>query len=255
MRKLTRPKEAPRCLIRAQESGSTNWEKLRGADRRQIWERLNEMQYMLCAYCEGTFTKDDSHIEHLYPRSKYEGLTFEWKNLFGSCNNELTCGIFKDSARNPHQINHELLIKPDQDDPRHYFRYYHNGKISAKSGLTTEQYLRAKETIKAFNLNNSTLTAIRNRYLEPLKQLEEEFILWCDMCEDDPELLDELEFEIRVLLSEQLDTAYQSVKQYYIHQHLDLLALVDEQDENLFREELMRKSRREGEPQRRLYDY
>lgn len=238
MRKLTRPKEAPKCIARAQENGATNWERLRGGDRRQIWDKLNEMQYMLCAYCESTFTKEDSHIEHLYPRSKYEGLTFEWKNLFGSCNNEFTCGIFKDSARNPHQVNHELLIKPDQDDPKAYFRYYRNGRISAKSGLTDTQYWRAKETIKAFNLNKNSLARMRERHLEPLKQLEEEFILWCDMCGDDPELLDELEFEIRVLLSEQVDTAYQSVKQYYIYHHLDLLALVGEMDEALFRDDV-----------------
>ena len=223
MRKLTRPKDAPKCLIRAQENGARKWERFRGGDRREIWDKLNEMQFMICAYCESTFTKDDSHIEHLYPRSKYEGLTFEWKNLFGSCNNQSTCGIFKDSARNPHQVNHELLIKPDHDDPRLYFRYYKNGRISARAGLTDEEYGRAKETIKAFNLNNKALTSLRERYLEPLKQLEEDFILWCELCEDDPELLDELEYEIRLLMSEQQDTAYQSIKQYYILNYLDVL--------------------------------
>ncbi len=226
MRKLKRPKDAPKCLVRAQENGATNWQRLRGGDRREIWSKLNEMQFMICAYCESTFTKDDSHIEHLYPRSKYEGLTFEWKNLFGSCNNEFTCGIFKDSARNPHQVNHELLIKPDQDDPREYFHFYKNGRISAKSGLTEKQYLRAKETIKAFNLNNTTLTSLRRRHLEPLYQLEEDFIIWSDICEDDPELLDELAYEIRLLMAEQEDTAYQSVKQHYIRNHLDLLGVL-----------------------------
>lgn len=227
MRKLTRPAKAPRCLLRAQENGATNWERLRGGDRREIWEKLNEMQFMLCAYCESTFTKEDSHIEHLYPRSKYVGLTFEWKNLFGSCNNEFTCGIFKDSARNPHAVNHELLIKPDQDDPKRYLRYYNNGRIGARSGLTDHNYYRAKETVKAFNLNNTALVSLRHRHLEPLQQLEDEFILWCDMCEDEPELLDELEFELRTLLAEQEDTAYQSVKQHYIRHHLDLLGILD----------------------------
>lgn len=228
MRKLTRPKTAPKCLIRAQENGATNWERLRGGDRREIWDKLNEMQFMLCAYCESTFTKDDSHIEHLYPRSKYKGLTFEWKNLFGSCNNEFTCGIYKDSARNPHQVNHELLIKPDQDDPRDYLHFYKNGRISARGGLTDAQYHRAKETIKAFNLNNTALTSLRRRHLEPLLQLEEEFIIWSDMCEDDPELLDELAYEIRTLLAEQQDTAYQGIKQYFIRNHLDLLGILDD---------------------------
>lgn len=231
MRKLTRPKKAPKCIQRAQANGATNWERLRGADRREIWDKINEMQFMLCAYCESPFTKEDSHIEHLYPRSKYEGLTFEWKNLFGSCNNEYTCGIYKDSARNPYEVNHELLIKPDQDDPKYYFRYYKNGRISARSGLTDEEYWRAKETIKAFNLNKNSLARLRERHLEPLKQLEEEFILWCEMCDDDLELLDELEYEIRVLLSEQIDTAYQSIKQYYIRYYLDLLGLVNGSEE------------------------
>ncbi|MDM1545953.1 TIGR02646 family protein [Ignatzschineria indica] len=232
MRKLVRPKEVPKCLVRAQKNGAKNWQRLRGGDRREIWSKLNEMQHRLCAYCETPFTTEDSHIEHLYPRAKYEALTFEWKNLFGSCNNNNSCGIYKDGAHNPHKVIHELLIKPDQEDPHAYFRYYLNGRISVKPGLSDYDYHRAKETIRGFNLNHNALASLRRRHLEPLQQLEEEFILWCELCEGDPELLEELAEEIHSLLAEQKNSAYQSIKEHYIHNHLDLLGLVEERIED-----------------------
>lgn len=231
MRKLTRPQKPPRCIERAQNTGATNWQRLRGRDRREIWIKLNEMQHRICAYCESAFSEGDSHIEHLYPRAKYEGLTFEWKNLFGSCNSQNSCGIYKDSARNPTATTHELLIKPDHDDPHRYFQYYKNGRIAGKPVLPEKMYQQAKETMRAFNLNNSALVSLRRSHLEPLMQLEEEFILWCDLCEDDPDMLYDLEREIRSLLEEQIDTAYQSIKQHYIRKHLDLLGLIDEGEE------------------------
>lgn len=228
MRKLTRPIKPPRCILRAQDAGSTNWQRLRGKDRREIWVKLNEMQHRICAYCERAFSEDDSHIEHLYPRAKYEGLTFEWKNLFGSCNSQYSCGIYKDSTKNPHQVDHELLIKPDQDDPTYYFRYYKNGRMSIRPRLSDAEYLVARETILAFNLNHRTLVSLRQHHLSPLVQLEEEFILWCDLCEEHPEMEVDLAAEIRSLLIEQVDTPFQSIKQHYIREHLDLLGLVSD---------------------------
>lgn len=228
MRKLVRPPKPPRCILRAQDAGSTNWQRLRGKDRREIWVKLNEMQHRICAYCERSFAEDDSHIEHLYPRAKYEGLTFEWKNLFGSCNSQYSCGIYKDSKKNPHEVNHELLIKPDQDDPTHYFRYYKNGRISIRPQLSDTEFLEARETIQAFNLNHRTLVSWRQHHLAPLMQMEEEFILWCDLCEEHPEMELDLAAEIRLLLIEQIDTPFQSIKQHYIREHLDLLGLVSD---------------------------
>lgn len=228
MRKLTRPIKPPRCILRAQDAGSTNWQRLRGKDRREIWVKLNEMQHRICAYCERAFSEDDSHIEHLYPRAKYEGLTFEWKNLFGSCNSQYSCGIYKDSTKNPHEVDHELLIKPDQDNPTYYFRYYKNGRISIRSQLSDTEYWQARETIQAFNLNHRTLVSLRQHHLAPLMQMEAEFILWCDLCEAHPEMEADLAAEIRQLLIEQVDTPFQSIKQHYIREHLDLLGLVSD---------------------------
>ncbi len=243
MKKLERPQKIPKCLRRAQQRKAQNWERFRGKDRRQIWEKLHEMQGQHCAYCESEFSRDDSHIEHFFPRAKFPELTFDWNNLFGSCNNQYTCGVFKDGGKNPYHVRHKLLIKPDEDDPQRFFRYYKNGRISVKNGLSDANYLRAKESIKAFNLNHPPLTKIRQRYLEPLQQLEEEFMIWCDLSADDRQLRHELKSELRTLIYEQIGTVYQSLKIDYIKRHLDLLDLIGFKEINNIRRRKERQRR------------
>ncbi len=227
MRMLIRPKRAPKTLRRAQKNRRRRWEQLRGRDRRQIWVKLHEMQDHFCAYCESPLIREDSHIEHFFPRAKYPEHTFEWENLFGSCNNTWTCGIYKDSGRNPDDVIHEMIIKPDEEDPRDYFRYYKNGRIGVRGGLTDKEYHCAKATVRWFNLNYNALTRLRARHLEPLKQLEAEFMSWYEHCEENPDLLPLLKEELWQLLEAQFNTAYQSMKIYYILEHLDLLSLID----------------------------
>lgn len=227
MHQLIRPKRMPKTLRRAQKNRKRRWEQMRGKDRRQIWGKLHEMQDHFCAYCEAPLIREDSHIEHFYPRAKYPEYTFEWRNLFGSCNNSWTCGIYKDSGRNPDKVIHDMIIKPDEENPRGYFRYYKNGRMGVRGGLTDEAYHRGKATIRWFNLNHNALTQLRARHLAPLKQLEAEFIVWYDHCEENPDLLPILEEELWQLLKEQLGTAFQAMKVHYIVEHLDLLSLMD----------------------------
>ena len=93
MHQLNRP-PAPACLSRYRH-GRDTWGAVGPAEKTEIWASLNEMQMSRCAYCEGAFP-DNPHIVHFRQRSRYVEGTFDWQNLFGSCNKQDSCGKHKD---------------------------------------------------------------------------------------------------------------------------------------------------------------
>jgi uncharacterized protein (TIGR02646 family) len=128
------------------------WGDLVTEDRTAIWASLEEMQRGLCAYCEGSLQQLGRHIEHLCPRSRVPERTFDWSNLFGSCDRSDCCGHFKDRRRAP-QYDCRDLIDPTQEDPDHFFVIRDSGRIELKRDLAAEAARRADLTIRVFNLN------------------------------------------------------------------------------------------------------
>ena len=163
MKKLFRS-EKPSCLEKYQH-GLNNWGEVTPDDKRSIWLQFDLMQMGFCAYCECTLT--EKHIEHFKDKDSYPKDTFNWSNLFGSCDYKNRCGHHKDSRKvKPYLISN--ILKPDEDDINDYFVYLTNGSIAIKSGLTRSQELKARETIRVFNLNddkslvNRRKTSFRN---------------------------------------------------------------------------------------------
>jgi uncharacterized protein (TIGR02646 family) len=113
------------------------------------------MQGGRCAYCEALIPPDSDkrHIEHFRQRSRYRAGTFDWKNLFGSCNRHGTCGDHKDKCE---IYPHEHLIKPDEEDPETYLVFSPDGSIRPRAHLTGTALHRAKETIRILNLDGPT---------------------------------------------------------------------------------------------------
>jgi uncharacterized protein (TIGR02646 family) len=152
MHKLERP-QAPDCLAKYKH-GRNNWGDVSPEDKMQIRQRLDEMQQKRCAYCECPINidieKKDAHIEHFRQRSRCPQETFEWSNLFGSCNSQESCGNHKD--RLP-PYNPADLIKMDEDDPDDFFLFVADGTIDLRKNLTEPQKHRAKETLRIFNLS------------------------------------------------------------------------------------------------------
>ena len=119
-------------------------------DRKAIWAELSVMQSNRCAYCEAPIAHPDRHIEHFRKRSTHPTLTFEWTNLFGSCNRNESCGRYKD--RQSHDPAH--LLKPDQDDPDAFLLFVSDGTVKPRTGLSSADEHRAKETLRVFNLDS-----------------------------------------------------------------------------------------------------
>jgi uncharacterized protein (TIGR02646 family) len=144
------------------------------ADRQAIRATLEAMQGRRCAYCECSL--DGQHIEHFRQRGRYPQGTFDWHNLFWSCERGKSCGKHKDGCGG---YNHDDLIKPDVEDPEQFFLFVSNGSIALRPSLNAIEQHRAKETLRIFNLDAQwgSLRKMRETavsgYLETIKDLQE----------------------------------------------------------------------------------
>jgi uncharacterized protein (TIGR02646 family) len=142
-------------------------------EKRKLKEHIleNEQNY-LCAYCEAKVTLDDSHIEHIKPKSlDYDLLTFDYKNLIVSCNGtcfsedkrSLTCGHKKGN-----DFDEILFLNPTKiKNIRDYFIYTNNFYI-APSKLDKS---KAKYTMDLLELNsfNNYLPEARKKALDEFR--------------------------------------------------------------------------------------
>lgn len=151
MRKLDRVNcPAPPCLA-GYQYGVQTWEHVSPAHKTEIRTHLETMQGKRCAYCEGDIEVLGQHIEHFRRKSVHTALTFDWNNLFWSCNQTDSCGHFKDHGAGPYNVAD--LINPCLDDPDHFFVFRADGTINVRLGLSAQEEHRAKETLRVFSLD------------------------------------------------------------------------------------------------------
>lgn len=204
MHKLNRP-AAPVCLRRFRH-GHDTWRDLSHSDRADIWVSLDQMQQRRCAYCERPIRRNDysadAHIEHFRQRGRYPQGTFDWQNLFGSCNKTDSCGKHKDVQ----YYDHQHLIKMDDEDPDNFLRFLSDGQVVPADNLAKNKLIRARETIRVFNLNGP-LRQIRKvnvkGYLDDAKEIAlfaEEFDEsdWRPLLEDRLKSIEGLPFETAI---------------------------------------------------------
>lgn len=171
MHKLDRESEPPSGLQRLKQ-GVNSWSDVTPELRDSIWERLNAMQGHRCAYCEATLRTTKRHIDHFKQRRSYPQGTFEWGNLFGSCNRASSCGYGKD--RSGAYLANDL-IKPDEDNPEAYLLFLPSGVVHSRAGLNSRDSRRAEETIRILGLNGD-LSEIRRRAVGPYLETAEAFM-------------------------------------------------------------------------------
>jgi uncharacterized protein (TIGR02646 family) len=194
MHRLHRDPQAPVCLGRYHH-GQHRWstQSPTSHERTEVWDKLNTMQGDRCAYCEVAINANNRHIEHFRQRRSYPQATFAWSNLFGSCNRAGTCGDHKDKCGH---YDHNVLIKPDQEDPDDFFVFAPDGNISPKANLRPDMHHRATETIRILNLQGA-LTQIRKEVVRGYLDTVEAFAEMADTYPSD---------EWLVLLEEEVAT-------------------------------------------------
>jgi len=183
-------------------------------ERAGIWDKLLVMQGDRCAYCEGPLDETNRHIEHFRQRDRYPQGTFDWQNLFGSCNRPGACGDHKDkSGAYPHQD----LIKPDVEDPESFLVFTPHGAIRPRANLPPHDQYRANETIRILGLDGA-LNQIRRAEVAGYIQTTETFAEMAEIFSEDewlPLLQEEIQntahlpfaTAIRHVLTRQSETA------------------------------------------------
>jgi uncharacterized protein (TIGR02646 family) len=174
MRKLDRTAVPPPPCLSKLKHGRDKWDK--EVNRAEIRAHLERMQGRRCAYCEGSLDDFGEHIEHLRTRNRFPKLTFEWSNLYLSCYREDSCGRYKDHAAGAHDPDD--LIDPCIDDPDRFFRFYSNGTIKVRQGLSPADARRAHETLRVFNLDpeHGSLRAMRHRAAQDYLDRDRRFL-------------------------------------------------------------------------------
>ncbi len=167
MRRLDRERiPPPPCLARL-TGGKDRWRDAKPC-RASIRRALEAMQGRRCAFCEGHLDQRGQHIEHLWPRHSHPQHTFDWDNLFWSCDQSDSCGHHK--GNHAGRFDPAVLIDPTQDDPDAFLRIRRNGAIEPRPKLAEHARYRAAETVRVFNLNldrpgHRSLCARRRRVL------------------------------------------------------------------------------------------
>lgn len=153
MRKLDRTTCAAPPCVGGYQHGAHSWDDVTPAHKAEIRTHLETLQRRRCAYCEGDIDTLGQHIEHFRRKGDpaYRHLTFDWSNLFWSCDQTDSCGHFKDHGAGPYNVND--LVNPCADDPDAFFIFQSDGTISIRHGLSTADQHRASETLRVFSLD------------------------------------------------------------------------------------------------------
>jgi len=132
-------------------------------DKKDLKEHLVLEQDNMCAYCESKISKQ-AHIEHFYTRNLFPQLTFDYNNLFISCNTEKTCGKHKDSYHLKKDEFDEFYSPINIDINE--FDYAITGELTAKTD-------KAQKTIDVFNLNHRVLIEKRYKIMKQINNYKE----------------------------------------------------------------------------------
>ena len=142
-----------------------------------------------CSFCEqrlniatgNTHQEDDFSREHFRPKSKYWWLAYSWDNLLPVCR---ACNGVKDHdfditgtfrsylatdlvnihnlAATYNAVEQPNYIHPEWDDPETVLTFSANGSINSTDS-------RAKNTIKAYDLNRTELQRLRKQIYDNFK--------------------------------------------------------------------------------------
>ncbi|WP_254173132.1 retron system putative HNH endonuclease [Planktothrix pseudagardhii] len=185
------------------EFSKLNWDDdFKNPHKAQLIDVLRREQGYICCYCGRRISKDNSHIEHLKPKSKkrkpsYAHLVVTYSNLLASCNGyteeqeseyneklqqnratpapaQESCGAKKDDW-----YDEDFTVSPLIENCAEYFTYTGAGEIrsprvDSTKKQTAEETMKTKaaeETIKHLGLNNTNLQSSRKKVIQHILKL------------------------------------------------------------------------------------
>ncbi len=162
--------DEPESLANLKALANEDWkptykDDCRGEVKTQLHNALLQEQGYICCYCGMSITKEDSHIEHLKPRSRYPELALEYKNLLTSCRRERErrepqhCGVKKDDW-----YDELLMISPLDQNCASFFRYLASGEILPTDEPDNQE--TATTTIETLGLDIEKLRLMRSAAID-----------------------------------------------------------------------------------------
>ncbi len=173
MKYITKGQE-PQELLDFKAAENENWKPrygdLTSEAKTALKASLMQEQGWICCYCERRLEDNDSHIEHLRPRSKpqFAAAELEYSNLLCSCQERLKpkeprhCGTAKDDW-----YEETLMVSPLDQTCEDRFQFTADGGVYARQNGD----VAAQKTIEALNLGIAKLQAMRAAAIEGLLDL------------------------------------------------------------------------------------
>lgn len=166
--KHIRKQAEPASLIAFKQQENDDWKAewntLTTSVKQDIHQSLLEEQGGLCCYCESRASTQNSHIEHLHPRSlPPESLQLEYSNLLASCQREqqprepLHCGSLKGGW-----YDAAVMVSPLDPTCEQRFKFTAAGEIHPRQASDN----CSAETIRHLGLNIDKLQALRRKAIE-----------------------------------------------------------------------------------------
>lgn len=120
--------------------------------RQELRAHILGEQGNCCAYTEIRLNESGHcHIDHYRTRNLFPEKTFDYDNMFVSCNSEEYGAKFKDKQITS-KSDYNDLINPIEDQPSDYIEFAFTGDILPVSNAT-----KGENTIACFNLNEKSL--------------------------------------------------------------------------------------------------
>jgi uncharacterized protein (TIGR02646 family) len=134
-------------------------------------------QFGLCAYSETVLDKTDlgMHLDHVEPKSRNPGRTFDHGNLVLSAIDDIKSrqlvrhDVFGGHFR-LNRYSNNGFIHPLHPDSRRFFHYASDGIVSPALKLSASDARKARYTIAILNLNAPILVSRRRHWLEELER-------------------------------------------------------------------------------------
>lgn len=151
------------------------WEGLPGPVKRVVHQMLLRDQGWICCYCGCRIETDDSHIEHLLPRSHFPEHALAFPNLLACCQRALRpmeprhCGMRKADWPDPNAAGRGLMVSPLDPGCERRFRFAGDGHVAPAN----EADAGAIATIQRLGLDIDVLRACREGAIDgALEHLE-----------------------------------------------------------------------------------
>jgi uncharacterized protein (TIGR02646 family) len=187
MLNISKARELPELInFKQNYPNSTGWNDIKKVSglKRKLREYLLEHEQKVngsycCVYCERKITVEESHIEHIKPKSQYRSDTFNYVNLTVSCEeeevtvNDITRNLRICGHHKGNRFDEDNFINPVRDNPEDFFTYDETaGEIVPLETLSAEKLGKVEYTINLLNLNDEYLKDTRMGILDELFSID-----------------------------------------------------------------------------------